>query len=572
MLDQAENRAMENFFSQYMRINSKAYVTVLLTILLFEACLIVRGFFVFDFSYIRHQLYFVSYILLIVISFAALILVLRNRDGRVSSNTITIALHLYCTLIIAWSLLVTILDMMGGHSPLVYLTVIMAIGGLSVVHPAYYAVNLLFSLVFLLMFRNVGNSPFFSGAPGGIYINLFVFVMVSLLLTVRHYRISRRELELTRYLEELSFVDQLTGISNRRSFDEAQKRLDAEDAEIMVGILDLDNFKGVNDTYGHDFGDACLIELGARLREFFGEDCFRFGGDEFAILCPPEPKEALAGKIEAINRALEAAFPGKQIAISIGFALHEKGSGVEMNTTEIAADDALYWAKAHGKALCCFADEASAEPVQKTAVVYLHGQGGSAAEAEHYRPLFPGCDVIGLDYKSQTPWEAGAEIHNFFNQLQKGYDRILLVANSIGAYYALQADVEHAVAHAFFISPVVDMERIIRQMMAQAGVTEAELESRRSIRTDSGELLSYDWLVYVRSHPIRWTVSTDILCGGSDTLSPPEAQRRFAEQHSARMTVMPGGEHWFHTEEQMRFLDRWITEKSAVTCGGKSDD
>ena len=47
----------------------------------------------------------------------------------------------------------------------------------------------------------------------------------------------------------------------------------------------------------------------------------------------------------------------------------------------------------------------------KNLIVYVHGKGGSAAESAHYEPLFPGCDVPGLDYQSFTPWESGAEIH-----------------------------------------------------------------------------------------------------------------------------------------------------------------
>lgn len=55
----------------------------------------------------------------------------------------------------------------------------------------------------------------------------------------------------------------------------------------------------------------------------------------------------------------------------------------------------------------------------KTVVVYIHGAGGSAAEAEHYKGLFPDSEVIGFDYRSQTPWDAITEFQNFFETIMR---------------------------------------------------------------------------------------------------------------------------------------------------------
>ena len=72
-------------------------------------------------------------------------------------------------------------------------------------------------------------------------------------------------------------------------------------------------------------------------------------------------------------------------------------------------------------------------------VIYVHGMGGSAAEAEHYSPLFPGYDVTGFDYKSQTPWEAKEEFRAFFGSALDPCKPTVLIANSIGAYFSMQA-------------------------------------------------------------------------------------------------------------------------------------
>ena len=194
----------------------------------------------------------------------------------------------------------------------------------------------------------------------------------------------------------------------------------------------------------------------------------------------------------------------------------------------------------------------------KDLVLYIHGKGGSAAECEHYKPLFPDCEVFGLDYQSSMPWETGAEIRAAVEKLKDAYENIILIANSIGAFFSMNAGIDNLIRKAYFISPVVDMKRLIGDMMLWANVTEAELKSKGVIRTDFGEDLSWDYLCYVREHPVRWDVPTQILYGENDNLTNYETVRAFAEQHNAVLTVMANGEHWFHTEEQMRFLDDWI--------------
>ena len=194
----------------------------------------------------------------------------------------------------------------------------------------------------------------------------------------------------------------------------------------------------------------------------------------------------------------------------------------------------------------------------QNAVLYIHGKGGSAEEAAHYEPLFPDCTVVGLDYRTFTPWETGKEIREAVGSLQEKSNRILLIANSIGAYFCMHAALNGLVQKAFFISPVVDMEQLIESMMRQANVTEAQLQSRGVIPTGFGEDLSWEYLRYVRTYPVDWAVPTHILCGAHDALTPPETIRAFAQRHNASLTVMENGEHWFHTPEQMRFLDDWI--------------
>ncbi len=196
------------------------------------------------------------------------------------------------------------------------------------------------------------------------------------------------------------------------------------------------------------------------------------------------------------------------------------------------------------------------------AVLYVHGQGGSAAEAEHYRRLFPSSDTIGLDYKGQTPWEAGEEIKEAVGVLKRGHGSVILIANSIGAFFCMNADIGGMIQKAYFISPVADMEKLILDMMKRADVSQSELRKKRTVRTERGDVLSWEYLSYVREHPIKWNAPTEILYGGRDNITSYETIAEFSKKHNARLTVMKNGEHWFHTEEQMRFLDNWILSGS----------
>jgi pimeloyl-ACP methyl ester carboxylesterase len=115
------------------------------------------------------------------------------------------------------------------------------------------------------------------------------------------------------------------------------------------------------------------------------------------------------------------------------------------------------------------------------------------------------------------------------------------------------------------------LEKLITNMMRWANVTEEEPEARGTIHSSFGEDLSWNYLCYVRSHPIRWTVPTKIFYGSRDNLRSLETIHDSAKKHKADLTIINDGEHWFHTEEQMRFLDNWILGKRRQQ-GNESDE
>ena len=198
----------------------------------------------------------------------------------------------------------------------------------------------------------------------------------------------------------------------------------------------------------------------------------------------------------------------------------------------------------------------------KQVVVYVHGKGGSSEEANHYKSLFKNSDVIGYDYKSTTPWDAKKEFKEYFDTLKEKYDFVILLANSIGAFFSMSSLTKEQIDVAFLISPIVDMGKLIYNMMKWANVTENELSLKKEIVTNFNEVLSYDYLCYVRDNPIKWDVKTNILYGEFDHLTSLETISSFAKRINATLEIMKGGEHWFHTEEEMKFLDSWILKIS----------
>jgi diguanylate cyclase (GGDEF)-like protein/putative nucleotidyltransferase with HDIG domain len=117
---------------------------------------------------------------------------------------------------------------------------------------------------------------------------------------------------------------------------------------VSVCLIDIDDFKKVNDGYGHPTGDRVLAQIGSRLRQ--GGEAFRLGGDEFALLLPArDPDEALAITTAVVNRiAATECEHGEPVSVSAGIATYPEHGMARAELVRVA-DSALYWAKEHGK-------------------------------------------------------------------------------------------------------------------------------------------------------------------------------------------------------------------------------
>ena len=194
----------------------------------------------------------------------------------------------------------------------------------------------------------------------------------------------------------------------------------------------------------------------------------------------------------------------------------------------------------------------------KNVVIYIHGKYGTVEEAEYYKKFFNEADIIGFEYTSEYPWDFQKEFSNFIENIYTKYKKISIIANSIGAYFTMLSLTNKNIEKAFFISPIVDMEKLITDMMFLENITEEELYKKKKIKTSFGETVSWDYLTFARKNPIEWNIPTYILYGENDDLTSYETILNFTNKSKANLTIMKGGEHWFHTDEQIEFLNNWI--------------
>ena len=190
--------------------------------------------------------------------------------------------------------------------------------------------------------------------------------------------------------------------------------------------------------------------------------------------------------------------------------------------------------------------------------LYVHGKNGSAAEAARFaRTACPaGWQVLAVDLPEHgarkdspeklVPWVVTRELQAVYARMQPVWKHIRVYGVSIGAWFAMQALQTQQPEKALLVSPIVDMEKLILDLMQQAGVTEEQLRTAGEIPTAMGETLSWPYLCWVREHPLHWKVPTQVLYADTDPLTRahrhgavPTAGRGAPDHSGGRGALVP---------------------------------
>ena len=172
-------------------------------------------------------------------------------------------------------------------------------------------------------------------------------------------------------VQKQATTDTLTGCYNRKMFNDLLatevKRVDRHGGVFSLIILDIDDFKTVNDTFGHLVGDEVLIEMANLCRGNIREsDIFaRWGGEEFTILLPETDLMGAVGVAEKIRLILGGYDFGKPGKKTCSFGVAEYSKGEDTNTLISKADRALYFSKENGKNQVSASDQGEVRSVEK---------------------------------------------------------------------------------------------------------------------------------------------------------------------------------------------------------------
>lgn len=192
----------------------------------------------------------------------------------------------------------------------------------------------------------------------------FIFLSITVGTTMNRTRV--RELAQRKVIERQRDMDQLSGLLNKAAFTrEMELEVGADEPGALL-VLDIDNFKHFNDTYGHIFGDAVIRMVAENIRKMFPEPALtgRFGGDEFVIYQVGEPsRHEVERRAALLRHALmyEAGLPEQTDRVTISIGIVFSPGGVPYERLFASADRALYQAKNEGKNRACIAEDARRE-------------------------------------------------------------------------------------------------------------------------------------------------------------------------------------------------------------------
>ena len=296
--------------------------------------------------------YLIGNIFFLVISALLTFVLILQRFIKFKTNALAVFIHIYFFLLLAWGTVVCVLDLRYGFSPLFYLMIFSIIAGLFVVEPLFFGVTVLASVVTILVLAFKDHAAFFSGEKGvEDFVTFLIYLIVIALVAVEHYGITVANYNKEKKLEEMSYIDDLTGLLNERSYlqeiEELDKKVESgELKEFAVILFDLNNLKATNDQYGHRYGCHLVVRAGHTLPNYFtSSSVFHVGGDEYVAIVYEKDYEDLDNVMKRIEDELSYSlieYEGQTLIFSIAHGFARREEGQKYKDVLQVADKAMY--------------------------------------------------------------------------------------------------------------------------------------------------------------------------------------------------------------------------------------
>jgi len=202
--------------------------------------------------------------------------------------------------------------------------------------------------------------------------------------------------------------------------------------------------------------------------------------------------------------------------------------------------------------------------------IHVHGKMGRKENAEQFAEIAEnkGYQTLCFDlpehgeradnsYRCDV-WNGIHDLNIVADYVFYKWNQVSLFANSLGAYFALNAYTDRPFEKCLFISPIVDMKWLVEHMMIWSGITEKQLEKEKEIVTNI-DTLRWDYYQYIQTHPInKWSIPTSILYGGRDNLQPLESLQAFTDKFKCRLTISEQSEHPFMDLGDYDIVEQWL--------------
>lgn len=218
---------------------------------------------------------------------------------------------------------------------------------------AFYVTKLFvipFNSISTISDNDICNSLFYFNSMGS-----FAIIFALTLTFLNNLEITKNALnKRNNVLREIACIDPLTGLINRRVMYEYINTIKENDCDYSVAIGDIDDFKIINDTYGHDCGDYVLTEISRIFSNLSNENVkiARWGGEEFLFLFLESEKDSASGVINNILDEMRHkifTYGDKTFGITMTFGISDKSISKDISNAIVEADKNLYYGKSHGK-------------------------------------------------------------------------------------------------------------------------------------------------------------------------------------------------------------------------------